>query len=258
MKTYLTILGCGSSLGVPRADGTWGKCNSKNIKNYRTRCSALISRGKSNILIDTSPDLRQQLLNNRIKTINSVLYTHEHGDQTHGINDLRIFFIKSKNRINIYGNKKTMDYLKNNFTYCFKGYFGYPAILKKNLVKKHFYIGKDKEKIEFKSFEVKHGLINSVAYIFNQTAYISDCSYLSKSNIKNLKNIKNLIIDCLRFKPHYSHLVYTDVIKIINKLNPKKTILTNLNSDIDYNYLLKILPKNINIKPAFDGMKLSI
>jgi len=98
MKTYLTILGCGSSLGVPWSNGYWGKCNKDNKKNYRTRCSALITKGNQNILIDTSPDLRMQLIANNVKNISSVLYTHEHGDQTHGINDLRSFYIKSKKK----------------------------------------------------------------------------------------------------------------------------------------------------------------
>ena len=110
MKTYLTILGCGSSMGVPRPDGFWGSCDKSNKKNYRTRCSALITRGNNNILIDTSPDLRLQLLKNKIKNINSVLYTHMHADQTHGINDLRIFYIKIllNNFINRFSNKFTI------------------------------------------------------------------------------------------------------------------------------------------------------
>ena len=101
MKTFLTILGCGSSMGVPRADGFWGSCDKNNKKNYRTRCSVFISKGNNNILIDTSPDLRFQLLKNKIKNITSVLYSHMHADQTHGINDLRVFFLKNKKKINI-------------------------------------------------------------------------------------------------------------------------------------------------------------
>ena len=120
MRTFLTILGCGSSMGVPRADGFWGSCDKKNKKNYRTRCSALISQGKNNILIDTSPDLRFQLLKNKIKNITSVLYSHLHADQTHGINDLRVFFHKNKKKINIYADKITLEYFKKNFSYFFK------------------------------------------------------------------------------------------------------------------------------------------
>ena len=103
-------------MGVPTADGNWGSCDKKNKKNYRTRCSAFISRGKNKILIDTSPDLRIQLLRNNIKSISSVLYTHQHADQTHGINDLRVFFLKNRKRINIYADKITLSFLKNNFS----------------------------------------------------------------------------------------------------------------------------------------------
>ena len=109
------ILGCGSSMGVPRPDGFFGNCDPKNIKNYRTRCSAIIKTSNQNILIDTSPDLRQQLLRHKIKKIDKVLYSHMHGDQTHGINDLRSFFINSKNQINVYADKSTSKYLKKVF-----------------------------------------------------------------------------------------------------------------------------------------------
>ena len=138
MNTFLTFLGCGSSMGVPRADGYWGICNKKNIKNNRTRCSVLISRGNNNILIDTSPDLRSQLLRNKIKNISSVLYTHKHADQTHGINDLRVFFLKNKKKINIYADKTTLSYLKNNFSYFFNDGTEYPAILNGNKLKSNF------------------------------------------------------------------------------------------------------------------------
>ena len=115
MKTKLIILGCGSSVGVPRIDGVWGKSNKKNKKNFRTRCSALLVRGSNNILIDTSPDIRFQFLKNKIKSISSVLLTHEHADQTNGLFELRPFYWKSKKRINIYANRKTIKHLKTTF-----------------------------------------------------------------------------------------------------------------------------------------------
>ena len=145
MKTYFTILGCGSSLGVPRADGFWGSCDKKNKKNFRTRCSALVSRGNNIILIDTSPDLRLQLLKNNIRNISSVLYTHQHADHTHGINDLRVFYFKNRKKINIYANKSTLYFLKNNFSYCFMKKLDYPPILKANQVKKKFSLGSTNE-----------------------------------------------------------------------------------------------------------------
>ena len=167
MKIYLTILGCGSSLGVPRADGYWGKCNKKNKKNYRSRCSLAISRGKNVILIDTSPDLRSQLLANKIKNISSVLYTHQHADQTHGINDLRIFFLKQNKKIDVYADNKTIKFLINNFSYCFKKKLNYPPMLKLNLIKNKLIFKEKKSKLVIKCIIVKHGPINCLSFIIN-------------------------------------------------------------------------------------------
>ena len=256
MKTFLTILGCGSSMGVPRPDGFWGKCDKKNKKNYRTRCSVFVSRGNNNILIDTSPDLRFQLLKNKITNINSVLYTHKHADQTHGINDLRVFFIKNKKKINIFADSETLSYLKENFSYFFNDSYGYPAILNPHKLKKKFSLGKNSELIRFQSIKVKHGKINSIGYIFNKSAYISDCNKLSKLNLSKLKNLKYFIIDCLRYKQHPSHFSLDEVLNIVKKIKPAKTILTNLHSDLDYKILLKNTP--INVKPAFDGLKIQL
>jgi phosphoribosyl 1,2-cyclic phosphate phosphodiesterase len=256
VKTFLTFLGCGSSMGVPRADGYWGFCNKKNKKNYRTRCSVLISKGNNNVLIDTSPDLRFQLLRNKIKNISSVLYTHKHADQTHGINDLRVFFLKNKKKINVYADKTTLSYLKNNFSYFFNDGIEYPAILNGNKLKNNFSLGSKKELIKFKSIKVRHGKINSVGYLFANTAYISDCNELSNSNLNKLKNLKYFIIDCLRFNPHPSHFSLSEVLDVLKEVKPTNTILTNLHSDLDYNILLQKLP--INVKPAFDGLKIQL
>ena len=141
------ILGCGSSMGVPRADGFFGKCNPNNKKNYRSRCSALLKLNDMNILIDTSPELRTQLIKNDIKKIDKVLYSHMHADQTHGINDLRIFYIKSQKKIQVYADKDTSKYLKKTFSYCFKNISKeYPAILSLNSVKKVLNFKKKKTK----------------------------------------------------------------------------------------------------------------
>ena len=119
MRSKLIILGCGNSVGVPRIDGFWGNCK-KNKKNERTRCSAIILKGNNSILIDTSPDIKTQLINNKIKNLSSVIYTHEHADQTNGLFELRPFFWKNKKEVNIYGNSKTINLLKKRFDYCFK------------------------------------------------------------------------------------------------------------------------------------------
>ena len=147
MRSKLIILGCGNSVGVPRIDGFWGNCK-KNKKNKRTRCSAIILKGNNSILIDTSPDIKTQLINNKIKNLSSVIYTHEHADQTNGLFELRPFFWKNKKEINIYGNFKTINLLKKRFDYCFKKKSNmYPAIVKPNIIKRKFSIGNSSEKI---------------------------------------------------------------------------------------------------------------
>ena len=254
MKTKIIILGCGYSLGVPNLDGSWGKCNWKNKKNYRTRCSAIIKKGTNTVLIDTSPDIRKQFNDNKIKDISSVIYTHEHSDQTNGLFELRLFYLKKKEKTNIYGNKKTINYLKKKFDYCFKHNGYYPPIVKGNLIKKKFSLGKSKNKIKFETIELKHGHTKSIIYIFEKIAYVSDCNDLSIIKYKKLYNLNYLIIDCLKFNENWAHFNLKDVLYIQNKLKPKKTILTNLHTDMDYNYLISKLPKSI--VPAYDGLKI--
>ena len=146
MAVKFIILGSGSSMGVPRADGYSGNCNLNNIKNFRTRCSALIRFDNSNILIDTSPDLRSQLLKNKIKSIDKVFYTHLHADQTHGINDLRPFYLIKKKQIAVFADVKTSKYLNSTFKYCFKSSYGYPSTLElKKLENKHIFKNKKKK-----------------------------------------------------------------------------------------------------------------
>lgn len=252
------ILGCGSSMGVPRADGFFGKCDPKNKKNYRTRCSAIIKTKDENILIDTSPDLRKQLLDNKISKIDKVLYSHMHADQTHGINDLRVFFIKNKKPIPVYADKATSNYLMNSFSYCFSTYNNeYPAILKLNKIKKALFI-KDKNKnISITPLKVKHGKVDSICYFIGKDlAYISDISEISKKDYNKFLNLKYLVIDCLWYRNHPSHLNLDKTLELIKIFKPKKSVLTNLHNDFDYNRLRKILPKNI--VPAYDGMKINL
>ena len=252
------ILGCGSSMGVPRPDGFFGNCDPKNKKNYRTRCSALIKTSKENILIDTSPDLRQQLLRHKIKKINKVLYSHMHGDQTHGINDLRSFYINSRKQINIYADIHTSKYLKNTFSYIFNSYSKeYPATLKLNKLPKSIFVKNDNKKIKIKSIIVEHGRVKSNCFIIDKKlAYISDVSKIYNKDFKNFKNIKYLIIDCLWYNYHPSHFNLETSLSIVKKFTPKKAILTNLSPVLDYKILKKLLPKNVI--PAHDGLSIEL
>tara|TARA_B100000700_G_C14927261_1_gene800112 strand:- start:187 stop:960 length:774 start_codon:yes stop_codon:yes gene_type:complete len=257
MKAKLIILGCGSSVGTPRIDGFWGLCNKKNKKNYRSRCSAIILKGSNSILIDTSPDIKYQLLANKIKNISYVIFTHEHADQTNGLFELRPFYWKYKKLINIFGNLRTISHLKKKQDYLFKkSLSGYPPIIKANLIKNKFSLGKSNEKVSFKTFTAKHGKTNSVIYVFEKTAYISDCNDLSIIYRKELRNLNLLILDCLKLDKHPTHFNLNDALLINRYLNPKKIILTNLHYELDYNFLLKKLPKNI--VPAYDGLKINL
>ena len=257
MSVKFTILGCGSSFGIPRIDGSFGKCDPNNKKNYRTRCSALISVHKSNILIDTSPDIKFQFISNKIKNIDRVFYTHFHADQTHGINDLRFFYLKNQNKVPVYADKRTKNYLINTFSYCFKNSTSYPATLKMNRVKKLHNYKYGKEKILIKSIPVQHGKINSICYIINnKCAYAPDINKIYPKDLMHFKNLKYLIIDCLRYDPHPSHFNLVGVINLIKLIKPKKTIITNLNNEIDYLAIKKKLPKNVI--PAYDGLSLLI
>ncbi len=257
MTNKFIILGSGSSFGIPRIDGYFGKCNPKIKRNYRTRCSAFIKFENLNILIDTSPDLRFQLLKNRIKNIDKIFYTHMHGDQTHGINELRLFFLKNKKKLDIFANEETTKYLLKSFNYCFNDNAGYPAIFNLNKLKQKQSFVSNGKSLSIESITVKHGKINSILYIINNLyAYVSDVSKIYEKDLNKLKNLKYLVVDCLRYDSHPSHYNLNDVLKLASKVKPKKTILTNMNNQIDYKKIQKYLPKNII--PAYDGMSFLI
>ncbi len=254
MKNKFTILGCGSSLGSPWITNFSANLK-KNSKNIRSRCCAHIQKGNLSILIDTSPDIKNQFLNNKIKSLDAIIYTHEHADQTSGIFEMRPFFWKNKKKIPIYGSTRTISELKKNYTFCFLEKHGYKPIMKTNIVKKKFQISKNSCKINIEPFEVTHGMIKATGYLFEKIAYISDCNKISKKVANKLMNLDFLIIDCLRINKHPSHFNYSDAMDFIKFVKPKKTILTNLHVDLDYFDLKKKLPNNII--PAYDGLNIN-
>ena len=252
MKNKFTILGCGSSLGSPWINQNWGNCNKGNIKNIRTRCCAHIQYKNTSILIDTSPDIKQQLINNKIKEIDSIIYTHEHADQTAGIFEFRPIYFSNRKVIPIYCNTQTQKRIKSSYPWLFKSSKLYPQIMKIKNTSNKFTIKKNKSKISFESLNVTHGKVKTRGYLFNKIAYISDCNDVPLKTLIKLKNLNVLIIDCFRFEKHITHLDLNSSIRLINKLKPKKAILTNMHVDLDYKKLRNVLPKNII--PAYDGL----
>ena len=249
-----TILGCGSSLGSPWITNYSARLKKKS-KNIRTRCCAHIQKGNLSVLIDTSPDIKFQFLSNKIRSLDAIIYTHEHADQTSGIFEMRPFFWKNKKKIPVYASKKTIKELKDKYTFCFSQRHGYKPIMKANIIKKKFLIKKDDTQLFVEAFEVAHGMIKSTGYRFDDIAYISDCNKIGNSVSKKLLNLKYLIIDCLRKEKHPSHFNFDDSISFIKLAKPQKAILTNLHVDMDYYDLKKKLPKHII--PAFDGLNLN-
>ena len=249
-----TILGCGSSLGSPWITNYSARLKKKS-KNIRTRCCAHIQKGNLSVLIDTSPDIKFQFLSNKIRSLDAIIYTHEHADQTSGIFEMRPFFWKNKKKIPVYASKKTIKELKDKYTFCFSQRHGYKPIMKANIIKKKFLIKKDDTQLFVEAFEVAHGMIKSTGYRFDDIAYISDCNKIGNSVSKKLLNLKYLIIDCLRKEKHPSHFNFDDAISFIKLVKPQKAILTNLHVDMDYYDLKKKLPKHII--PAFDGLNVS-
>ena len=252
MKNKFTILGCGSSLGSPWITNYNGNLI-RHSKNQRTRCCAHIQKGNLSVLIDTSPDIKYQFLKNKIRSLDAIMYTHEHADQASGIFEMRPFYWKNKKKIPVYGSKRTIKALLSKYTFCFKPRFGYKPIMTSNIIKNKFTININNKSLKIRSFDVQHGMIKATGYLFDKVAYISDCNKIPKSSLKSLYNLNFLIVDCLKIEKHPSHFNFKDAIDLINLVKPKKAILTNLHTDMDYDFLKKNLPKNVI--PAYDGLK---
>jgi len=261
MTTKFTILGCGSSGGVPRIGGDWGACDRKNPKNRRRRCSLLVERHGDNpqptrALVDTSPDMREQLLSAGAGWLDGVLFTHEHADHIHGIDDLRVVAINGRSRIEIYGRESTLDVLKNRFAYCFRTPpgSGYPPILNATVIEagQRIVVDGPGGEIAAMPFLQFHGDIDAFGYRFGGLAYSSDLIDLPPESVDMLRGLDMWIIDALRYTPHPTHLSVEQALSWIDRLKPKRAILTNLHVDLDYETLKSELPDNV--EPAYDGL----
>ena len=263
MNLTLTILGCGSSAGVPRPALGWGACDPKNPKNRRRRCSLLVERtdgqGTTRIVIDTSPDLREQLIDANVDHIDAVFLTHEHADQTHGIDDLRSVVIHQRRRIPVYLNQSTAKDVVQRFSYCFISPPGsdYPPILTQKAIEggeSHSIEGKGGA-VTLSAFNVQHGNIPALGYRIGNAAYTPDLHDIPPASWSALENLDLWIVDGLRYTGHPSHFSVGDALSWIARFKPKQAVITNMHSDLDYEVLRKSLPEGVI--PAYDGMKLA-
>jgi phosphoribosyl 1,2-cyclic phosphate phosphodiesterase len=264
MTLTLTILGCGSSAGVPRPALGWGKCDPNNPKNRRRRCSLMAERtsehGMTRVVIDTSPDLREQLIDANVEHIDAVFYTHEHADQTHGIDDLRSVVLHQRQPIPVYLNQSTAKDVLHRFSYCFVAHPGsdYPPILSRHLIEAGESRGVDGKggEVTLSAFNLRHGNIPSLGYRIVDAAYTPDLSDIPRESWPALENLDLWIIDGLRYAPHPSHFSVNDALSWIDRFKPRRAVITNMHSDLDYEVLRQSLPENI--VPAYDGMQLTV
>jgi len=252
----VTILGCGTSSGVPRIGNDWGVCDPKEPRNRRRRCSILVQQGETNVLIDTSPDLREQMLDANVKHLDGVLWTHEHADQCHGIDDLRAFWLHSHGRVvDGWSNQRTLDILLDRFGYCFVKPEGsvYPPIIRPHIIDGPVRIGP----LAFTAFEQDHGFGTvSLGYRFGKVGYSNDVVQLSDAAFAALEGIEVWIVDAMRYKPHPTHSHVARTLEWIARLKPKRAVLTNMHIELDYQTLKRELPPGV--EPAYDGMVIDV
>lgn len=274
-KLRVTILGSGSSGGVPRfggadGEGAWGDCDPAEPKNRRTRCSALFERAgeggfdhstNTSVLVDTSPDMRQQLLNAKCSRLDAVLYTHDHADQTHGIDDLRVFALAMRQRIPVYIDEATSGVLLKRFDYCFAQTPGsmYPAILERYEMPENgraFSIDGPGGPMPVTPFLQRHGAVDSLGFRIGDIAYSSDVVDLPDESFDVLRGVNVWIVDALQYKPHKTHAHLEKTLSWIKRVQPKKAVLTNMHVQMDYQTLRRELPDGV--EPAYDGMVIEV
>ena len=257
-ETRFTILGCGSSGGVPRLGGHWGDCDPDNPRNYRRRCSLLIEReaegGITRVLIDTSPDLRAQLLDAGVGTLDAVLYTHSHADHVHGLDDLRMIVFNMKRRLPVWADGDTQNALFARFGYAFVQPEGspYPPILDMRTIDGDVTIDGDGGPVTLRPFEVDHGSIEALGFRIGDLAYLPDVAEIPEGVWPVLDGLDCWILDALRRTPHPTHAHLEKSLEWIARAAPRRAVLTNMHIDMDYQTLIDETPENVT--PAHDGM----
>ncbi len=264
MSLTFTILGCGSSMGVPRVALGWGECDPANPKNRRRRCSLLVERvnphgHKTRVLVDCTPDLRDQLLGAAVDWVDGVLITHEHADHIHGIDDLRPLFVSKRRRVPVYLDEPTARSMHARFGYCFMTPPGsqYPPIVSEHRLHPGQTVTVEGQGGSIVALPVlqDHGDIPSLGFRFGNVAYSADIKGVPPESREALAGLDVWVVDALRLAPHPSHFNLEEALDWIARLKPKRAILTNLHSDLDYERLRRELPPNV--EPAYDGMSFS-
>ena len=259
-----TILGCASSPGVPRINGDWGACDPANPKNRRTRAALLVEQigengGVTTVVIDTGPDFREQMVASGVKHLDAVVYTHAHADHLHGIDDIRGFFHAQQQRIPIYADPETMERIRAGFGYCLETPegSGYPPIAEPFLIEtpdSHVTIRGAGGPITFEPILQVHGNINSYGFRIGDFAYCSDVSDFPEGQLSKLQGLDLLVIDCLQYRFHPSHLSLDQSLGWISRIAPKRAVLTHMHTPLDYDTVMAETPEHV--EPAYDQMRI--
>ncbi len=251
----ITVLGAGSSAGTPVIGCECPVCHSSNMRNKRSRCSSIITLDNgSNILIDTSPDFKMQAMREKINKIDAVLFTHHHADHCHGIDDLRAYCQKYKQAIPIFANENTMKELKLKFNYAIReeSQFWETPVLQANIVNGPFHI----EETQIIPLPVIHGRMEILGYRLGNLAYITDVSEIPESTLNLLQGVDILLLDCLRYEPHFSHYGFKQSLEMSEKIKAKRTFFIHMTHDIEYDAVSSDLPDNVYL--AYDGLQLNL
>ena len=257
-----TILGCGSSSGVPRLGNKWGDCDPANPRNRRSRCSLLVTRttqdGATRVLIDTSPDLRAQLLDAGVGELDAVVYTHAHADHVHGIDDLRQIVFNTRRRLPVWADSPTQESLLDRFGYVFvqPANSAYPPILDMNSIDGPFTIEGAGGPVAFTPFEVEHGMIDALGFRIGDVAYLPDVMEIPEPAWAHLQGLGCWIVDALRRTPHPTHAHLAKTLDWIERAKPARAVLTNMHMDLDYDTVAAETPAHVT--PAHDGMTITV
>jgi phosphoribosyl 1,2-cyclic phosphate phosphodiesterase len=248
------ILGCGTSSGVPRVGNDWGECDRNQPRNRRRRASILVSHNNSRILVDTGPDLREQLLDADVNAVDGVIWTHDHADHCHGIDDLRQLYHARRRPVEGYARPDTLEVLQDRFAYAFDGKGGYPAVVEALHLPDHMNLAG----ISVRTVDQPHGTITSAGLRFDaggvSIGYSTDFNEMTAEMARTFEDMDLWIVDALRRRPHPTHPHLALTLEWIAQLRPKRAILTHLDNSMDYDRLVDELPAGV--EPGYDGLEI--